>query len=189
MPMKRFINIWVIAGAVLISGFAWADSDDCQISVSQAVVDYKIIRRDDIVTSQQGWNKFPERDVMVNVSCPDEQQMAVQVLGNAGEQGRFIFGNRGGVGFKINSLTLDGSEYDVGKTRDLVNFLPEGNVTSPIYIRNNESIIGVKNGIPVKGKQMSISVTLFPVINDSMFTGVSDNTELSAEITWRLLTK
>lgn len=36
---------------------------------------------------------------------------------------------------------------------------------------------------------MSISVTLFPVINDSMFSGVSDNTELITEITWRLFLK
>ncbi|EFI6377314.1 hypothetical protein FCZ48_14045 [Escherichia coli] len=174
---------------MLFSGFACADNDDCQISVSQTIVDYKTLRRDAIITSQQGWNKFPERDVTVNVSCLDEQQMAVQVQGNAGEQGRFIFGQRGGVGLKINSLTIDGSEYGVGKTRDMVNFLPESNGASPIYIRNNEAVIGVKNDQVVKGKQMSISVTLFPVINDSMFSGVSDNTELITEITWRLFLK
>lgn len=187
--MNKIIPISIVTGLLLLPFVASADSDDCQLSLSQPVVGYNMMRRDDIVTSQQGWNKFPERDVTVNVSCPDEQQMAVQVQGNAGEQGRFIFGQRGGVGLKITDLNVDGREHDIGKTRDLVNFLPDSNPGSPFFIRNNEAIVGLENNVPVKGKQMSFTVTVFPVINDSMFSGISDNTDLETDIRWRLLTK
>lgn len=186
MPMKTWLKMAVAAG-ILLSGTAVAE--ECQITVSQNEVNYNQIRRDDIVTSQQGWNKLAEREVTVNVSCPQTQQMAVLAQGAAGEKGRFLFGSRGGVGLKIDNVTVDGKSYKIGKTVDQVNFTPKSETASSIYLRNNEAVIAIENNVVPEGKQMSFTATLFPVLNDSMFRRNTDIMDIEADIVWQLLTK
>lgn len=186
MPMKKWLRPVGFAG-LLLSGAVYAE--ECQITLSQNDVNYNQIRRDDVVTTQQNWHKLTEREVNVNVSCPETQKMAVLAQGVSGEKGRFLFGSRGGVGLKVGHVTVDGKPYSVGKTTDQVNFTPESGAASPIYLRNNEAVIAVENNTVPEGKQMNFTVTLFPVLNDSMFTGNTDNTPIEADIVWQLLTK
>ncbi|HBT8353636.1 TPA: hypothetical protein MCK81_005579, partial [Klebsiella pneumoniae] len=70
-----------------------------------------------------------------------------------------------------------------------LNFTPESGTPSPLYVRNNEAVIAVENNVVPKGKQMSFRVMLFPVLNESMFSGNTDNTTIEADIAWRLLIK
>lgn len=68
-------------------------AEDCQISLSQPVVDYHEMRRDTIEATQQDWHKMADRDITVNVFCPQTQQMAVLLRGTAGDKGRFLLGS------------------------------------------------------------------------------------------------
>ena len=70
---------------------ATANAEDCQISLSQPVVDYHEMRRDNIDKTQQNWHKMADRTLNVNVYCPQPQQMAVLLQGTAGDKGRFTF--------------------------------------------------------------------------------------------------
>lgn len=70
--------------ALFLPGLTLAD--DCNITLSQSVIDYHQLQRDNIVMSQQDWHKMPEREVNVNVYCPDEKQIGVLVEGVAGER-------------------------------------------------------------------------------------------------------
>ena len=186
MKMQRLMGILFLL-TLCLPGLSYAE--DCQITLSQPVVDYRQMRRDNIVTTQQNWHKMPEREVNVNVFCPEKQKMAVFVQGAAGEKGRFQFGQNGGLGVKVDSLTLDGKSYSVGKTLDQVNFTPDSKAESPFYIRNNEGVIAVENDQVPSGQQMSFKVTVFPVLNDSAFSNNTDETSLESELTWRLATK
>lgn len=47
------------------------------------------MRRDSIVTSQQSWNKMPEKDINVSVYCPEKQQMATLLQGLLVRKGVF----------------------------------------------------------------------------------------------------
>lgn len=66
---------------------ATANAEDCQISLSQPVVDYHEMRRDNIDKTQQNWHKMADRTLNVNVYCPQPQQMAVLYRGRQAIKG------------------------------------------------------------------------------------------------------
>lgn len=183
------MNIQRLAALLLLALPCLSYADDCQITLSQQVVDYHQIRRDNIVKTQQSWNKMPEKDINVSVFCPDKRQMATLLQGSAGQKGRFLFGQNGGVAIKVSNLTLDGKSYSVGKTTDQVSFTPVQEDASSPYIRNNEAIIAVENGQVPMGQQMNFTVTIFPVLSDDAFNRISDQTTLESDLTWRILSK
>ena len=187
--MKNSVKCLLICSGLTLCTFAHADENDCQITVSQAEVSYSTLRRDDIVTTQQGWNKMAEREVTISASCPEKMQMGIQALGSAGEKGRFQFGQKGGVAFKVSNVMVDGKEYRVGKTTDQINLTPESGTADTMFIHNNDAIVAVENNVVPEGKQMSFTVTLFPVLNDSAFNSNSDETQLETDISWQLLTR
>ncbi|APR33554.1 MULTISPECIES: hypothetical protein [Citrobacter] len=174
---------------LLASSLAYAGEDECQITLSSTEVNYARIQRESIVSSQQNWHKLEEREVNVNIYCPEKQRVAVLLNGSAGEKGRFKFGDQGGVGVKVGNMIVDGKSYTVGKTTDQVNFSPASGTANPLYIHNNEAVIAVENNEVPLGQQVSFTVTLFPVLKDSAFSNISDQTTLESDITWRLLTK
>ncbi|MFH2223164.1 hypothetical protein ABK735_12295, partial [Enterobacter kobei] len=57
-----------------------------------------------------------------------------------------------------------------------------------VFLRNNDGILAYQNGLPVRGKQMSVTIKIIPVINDDQLRGISDNTELESALAWELLT-
>lgn len=181
------MNIQRLAALLLFALPCLSYADDCQITLSQQVVDYHQMRRDNIVSSQQSWNKMPDKDINVSVYCPEKQQMATLLQGAAGQKGRFQFGQNGGVAIKVSNLMLDGKSYNVGKTTDQVNFTPENDNGASLYFRNNEAIVAVENGKVPSGQQMNFTVTIFPVLNESAFSHISDQTTLESNLTWQLL--
>ncbi|WP_436859043.1 hypothetical protein [Citrobacter tructae] len=173
--------------ALFLPGLALAD--DCNITLSQPVVDYHQLQRDNIVTSQQDWHKMPEREVNVNVYCPDEKQIGVLVQGVAGEKGRFLFGEKGGVAIKIDNMIVDGKNYHAGKTLDQVNLTPLGDAATSLYLKNNEAVVAVENNQVPVAQQMSFTVTIFPVLKDTAFRNATDVTQLESDLTWKIVTK
>lgn len=75
MPMKNCIKYLLIGSGLAVCAFARAEDNDCQITVSQTEINYSRLRREDIVTTQQSWNKMPERELTISASCPDQRQM------------------------------------------------------------------------------------------------------------------
>lgn len=183
------MNIQRLAALLLFALPCLSFADDCQLTLSQQVVDYHQMRRANIVSSQQSWNKMPEKDINVSVYCPEKQQMATLLQGASGQKGRFQFGQNGGVAIKVSNLTLDGKSYNVGKIIDQVNFTPVNDNGTSLYIRNNEAIVAVENGNVPSGQQMNFTVTIFPVLNDSVFNHISDQTTLESDLSWQLLKK
>lgn len=115
--------------------------------------------------------------------------MATLLQGASGQKWRFQFGQNGGVAIKVSNLTLDGKSYNVGKIIDQVNFTPVNDNGTSLYIRNNEAIVAVENGNVPSGQQMNFTVTIFPVLNDSVFNHISDQTTLESDLSWQLLKK
>ncbi|AWF35689.1 hypothetical protein [Klebsiella oxytoca] len=183
MKIQRLATLLLLA----LPCFSYAE--ECQLTLSQQVLDYHQIRRDNIISSQQSWNKMPEKEINVSVYCPEKQQMATLLQGASGQKGRFQFGQNGGVAIKVSNLTLDGKSYNVGKTSDQVNFTPENDNGASLYIRNNEAVIAVEKGKIPSGQQMNFTVTIFPVLNDSAFNHIADQTALESDLIWQLLTR
>lgn len=178
-----------IAALALLSFSALTCAEDCQITLSQPVVDYHQMRRDNIESTQQNWHKMADRTLNVNIFCPHPQQMAVLLQGEAGDKGRFTFGTFGGVAVKIDDMTVDGRSYIIGKTSDQLSFIPISGTSSPFYLHNNEAVIALENNQVPAGQQMNFKVTLSPVLKDSAFSSITDETSLESDLTWVLLTK
>lgn len=173
--------------ALCLPGLALAD--DCSITLSQPVVDYHQLQRENIVKTQQDWHKMPEREVNVNIFCPDEKKIGVLVQGIAGEKGRFLFGEKGGIAVKIENMIVDGKTYNVGKTTDQVNLTPQGDAATSLYLKNNEAVVAVENNQVPDAQQMSFTVTIFPVLRDNAFRNTKDVTQLESDLTWKIVTK
>ncbi len=183
------MNLQRLAALLLLALPGLSYAEECQLTLSQQIVDYHQMRRDNIISSQQSWNKMPEKDINVSVYCPEKQQMATMLQGASGQKGRFQFGQNGGVAIKVSNLTLDGKSYSVGKTTDQVNFTPDNDSGSSLFIRNNEAVVAVENGQVPVGQQMNFTVTIFPVLNDSAFSHIADQTALETDLAWQLLKK
>lgn len=183
------MNLQRLATLLLLALPCFSYAEECQLTLSQQVVDYHQMRRDNIISSQQSWNKMPEKEINVSVYCPEKQQMATLIQGASGQKGRFQFGQNGGVAIKVSNLTLDGKSYNVGKTTDQVNFTPESDSGASLYVRNNEAVIAVENGKVPSGQQLNFTVTIFPVLNDCAFNYISDQTALESDLSWQLLKK
>ncbi|HDR1956441.1 TPA: hypothetical protein QCD06_002892 [Enterobacter hormaechei] len=188
MPM-RFQRKMTLAGLLAFCLPAMAFAEDCQITLSQSVVDYHQLQRENIVTTQQDWHKMPEREVNVNVYCPEKHQIGVLLQGASGEKGRFLFGEKGGVAIKIDNMIVDGKNYNVGKTGDQVNLTPESDGEQSLYLRNNETVVAVENNQVPLVQQMSFRGTVFPVLRDNAFRNTADVTQLESDLSWKIITK
>lgn len=109
------MSIQRLAALLLLALPCISYAEDCQLTLSQQVVDYHQMRRDNIVSSQQSWNKMPDKDINVSIYCPEKQQMATLLQGASGQKGHFQFGQNGGVSIKVSNLTLDGKPITWGK--------------------------------------------------------------------------
>ena len=181
---------WIIALctlAALGSRMAWAD-ENCQVSLSRATVAFTPMQRNDNVGSQQNWFKMPSRDINASIYCPQPQVMALFVHGAAGPQGRFLFGNGGGLALKASQMILDGRSYMIGKTTDRNEFIPADGHADTQLLHNNEAIIAIENNEAARGQQLNFTLTLTPVLNEKQFRNVSDNTEMESNLSWELLT-
>ena len=176
-----------LATLLLLSLPCLSHAVDCQITLSQSVVDYHQMRRENIIATQQNWNKMPERDIDVSLYCPEKQQMAALLQGAAGEKGRFVFGNNGGVAIKVSNMTMDGKSYNIGKTTDRLNFSAQGDTGSSLFIKNNELLFAIENGASPTGQQMNFKVTIFPVLNENAFSHISDETTLESDLSWEIV--
>ena len=167
---------------------AWADNE-CQITLSSPDVSFGQLKQSDIVSSQQGWNQMPSRDMSINVYCQESQNMALFVQAAAGEKGLFYFGDSSGLAERVSKMIVDGKNYAIARTVDRVNFTPDGDTRESLLLRNNNGIIAIDNNQPVSGKQMNVTLTLTPVLNDQRFTHTSDTTSLESNMMWEVLTK
>ena len=74
------------------------------------------------------------------------------------------------------------------RTSDRVLFTSAETPKEKVFLRNNDGILAYQNGLPVRGKQMSVTIKIIPVINDDQLRGIPDNTELESALAWELLT-
>ncbi|MFT1616786.1 hypothetical protein AAG991_16940, partial [Enterobacter kobei] len=87
-----------------------------------------------------------------------------------------------------SNILVDGHHYNLVRTSDRVLFTSAETPKEKVFLRNNDGILAYQNGLPVRGKQMSVTIKIIPVINDVQLRGISDNTELESALAWELLT-
>ncbi len=90
--------------------------------------------------------KCPRAISMSGILFPQPQVMALFVHGAAGPQGRFLFGNGGGLALKASQMiVLNGRSYMIGKPTDRNEFIPADGHADTQLLHSNEAIIAIEN--------------------------------------------
>ncbi|MGS2874642.1 hypothetical protein [Enterobacter huaxiensis] len=184
----KYLLIALAALASLTSRAALAD-DDCQLTFTTNGISFGLLKQNDIVDAQKGWNQMTSREINVNVNCQEKQPVALFVQGRAGEKGRFYFGDSGGLAVRVSRMVVDGKSYPFAKTVDRSHFTPDGESQESLLLHNNDGIIAVDNQMPVSGNNMSFSLKMTPVLNDRQFSYSTDITTLESDLMWEVLTQ
>lgn len=174
--------------AVLLAAPLPALSAECQIAFSQPVVSFGQLKQNEIAASQKNWNRMPAKEVTASVFCPQPQVMALFLQSASGMNGGILFGQDGRLVVLADNLFIDGHAYDIAKTTDRLDFSTADKASRKAFIKNNEGIIARQNNAVVRGKQMSVTLKLIPVINDTQFHHIADTTLLESHLAWELLT-
>ncbi|HFK5795203.1 TPA: hypothetical protein ACG0DR_003619 [Enterobacter asburiae] len=186
MPVK-IRNVMILSSVALLFS-APALSAECQIALSQPTVSFGRFKQDDIAASRKNWNRMPAKEVMVNVFCPQPRVMALFLQSASGSHGGIMFGQEGRLALVADKMTVDGHHYDLAKTTDRVAFTSTESPKEKVLLKNNDGIVARQNAASIRGKQMSVTVKLIPVLNDQQLRSVSDNTVLESTLAWELLT-
>ena len=182
----KIVNVMLSGLALLFSSQVF--SEECQIALSQPTVSFGRFKQDDIAASLKNWNRMPAKEVMVNVFCPEPQVMALFLQSTSGINGGVMFGQDGRLALVASNMMVDGRHYDLVKTTDRVKFTSSDSPKEKVFLKSNDGIVARQNATPVRGKQMSVSIKLIPILNNNQLRSVSDTTELESTLAWSLLT-
>lgn len=114
--------------------------------------------------------------------------MALFLQSTSGSNGGVLFGQKSRLALVASNILVDGHHYNLVRTSDRVSFTSAETPKEKVFLRNNDGILAYQNGLPVRGKQMSVTIKIIPVINDDQLRGISDNTELESALARELLT-
>ena len=184
--MKR-VNVLILSSLVLLFP-TLAFSEACQIALSQPTGSFGRFKQDDIAASRKNWNRMPAKEVMVNVFCPQPKVMALFLQSASDGRGGVLFGQEGRLALVAENMTVDGHRHDLVKTADRVAFTSTYSPKEKIFLKNNEGIVARQNGGFIRGKQMSVTIKLIPVLDNHQLRSISDNTDLESTLSWELLT-
>lgn len=144
--------------------WAWAE---CQVSLSQSTVNYGQIKHGDLSQNVRPWSTLAERTVQLNAWCPQSEKMALFFGGKAGEQQVFLFGENSRLVVTASHGMLDGKSVQLNQTASHGSFLPAGQSSDELMVRNGQGIIPVNSGEALAGQQFSLTLTLKPALNNS----------------------
>lgn len=114
--MKLSHPLLLTLGALSLSTMAphaWADANDCQLNVSQPVLDYglmnRAIRADSLPERTLG-----ERRVSLTLSCSHPTDMTLFYRAMAATAERFRLADQGSYAVRVGHAVLDGQSVDLG---------------------------------------------------------------------------
>lgn len=158
--MKLSHPLLLSLGTLLLSGLApqaWALTDECQLTLSQPMLDYglmnRAIRGDDPAERTLG-----ERRLSLNLNCPRPTDMTLFYRAMAATAERFRFAERGSYAVRMGDAVLDGQPVDLGLI-SVVGQVPEG-AASSLPWRPQKAIVPVRGGVAVQGQRLSAQLEL-----------------------------
>ncbi|MHC8288601.1 DUF1120 domain-containing protein [Pseudomonas sp. XS1P51] len=156
MNLSRYLLLTL--APLTLSGFtppAWAN--DCQLNVSQAVLDYglmnRAIRHDTMPERNLG-----ERRVSLNLRCSQTVDMTLFYRAMAATAERYHFAERGSYQTRIGDAVLDGQSVDLALIAGVGQ--PPAAIGSSLIWRPEHGIVPVRAGVPVQGQVFSVQLEL-----------------------------
>jgi hypothetical protein len=156
-----FMNLHLRLLASLVplafTSLAWASADDCQLNLSQPVLDYGLMNRA-IRADSTAERNLGERRLSLNLSCSSSTDMSLFYRAMAVTANRFHFAERGSYQMRIRDAVLDGQSVELGliaaagQTPALI--------ASDVIWRPEYGVVPVQAGVPLRGRNFSAQLEL-----------------------------
>lgn len=158
--MKLSHPLLLTLGTLMLSGLApqaWALTDECQLALSQPVLDYGLTNRA-IRANGSAERTLGERRLSLNLSCPQPTDMTLFYRAMAATAERFHFAEHGSYAVRMSDAVLDGQPVDLGLI-SAVGQVPEAAASSLLW-RPQQAIVPVRGGVAVQGQSLSAQLEL-----------------------------
>ncbi|WP_433736995.1 DUF1120 domain-containing protein [Pseudomonas putida] len=145
----------VTLAPLVLSGFTpltWASADDCQLNLSQPVLDYGLMNRA-VRPDASTERNLGERHLSLTLSCSAPVDMSVFYRAMAATANRFHFADRGSYQVRIRDAVLDGQSVDIGLIAG-VGQSPAQTASNLIW-RPDHGVVPVNAGVPMQGRSFS----------------------------------
>ncbi|MGJ7513320.1 DUF1120 domain-containing protein [Pseudomonas baetica] len=137
--------------------FAWASADDCQLNLSQPVLDYGLMNRA-IRPDSAPERNLGERQLSLNLRCANPIDMSLFYRAMAATAKRFHFAERGSYQMRIRDAVLDGQSVEVGLIAGVGQAPVE--TASNLTWRPDHGVVPMKAGVPAQGRSFSAQLEL-----------------------------
>jgi hypothetical protein len=158
--MKLSRPLLLTLGTLMLSGLApqaWALADECQLTLSQPVLDYGLMNRA-VHANAPGERTLGERRLSLNLNCLHPTDMTLFYRAMAATAERFRFAEHGSYAVRMGDAVLDGQPVDLGLI-PAVGQVPEVTASSLLW-RPQQTIVPVRGGVAVQGQSLSAQLEL-----------------------------
>ena len=158
--MKLSHPLLLTLGTLMLSALtpqARAFADECQLTLSQSVLDYGLMNRA-IRANAPGERNMGERRLSLNLNCPQPTDMTLFYRAMAATAERFSFAEHGSYTVRMSDAVLDGQPVDLGLI-SAVGQVPEAAASSLLW-RPQQAIVPVRGGVAVQGQSLSAQLEL-----------------------------
>ena len=158
--MKLSRPLLLTLGTLMLSGLtpqAWALTDECQLTLSQTVLDYGLMNRP-IRANTAAEQPLGERRLSLNLNCLQPTDMTLFYRAMAATAERFRFTEHGSYAVRMGDAVLDGQPVDLGLI-SAVGQVPEEAASSLLW-RPQQAIVPVRGGVAVQGQSLTAQLEL-----------------------------
>ncbi|WCM50409.1 DUF1120 domain-containing protein [Pseudomonas sp. WJP1] len=140
-----------------LPALAEASVDDCQLNLSQPVLDYglmnRAIRPDSVPERNLG-----QRQLSLNLSCPQPIDMSLFYRATAATAERFRFAERGSYQVRVRDAVLDGKSVDIGLIAAAGQ--PPKETAANLIWRPGHGVAPIHAGASLQGRHFSVLLEL-----------------------------
>ncbi len=155
-----------------------APNDNCQMQISNAVIDYGQVTRAELLGRQVSPTAFAlgKQTMTLSVNCRQPTLMTIYFRGAAGDGNGYRFGNAGNFVLSLSLAQLDGKRVKLGNVN--VTGQQPDNMAETALLSPGVGIVPVQDERTVKGSSFSVQVEI-----DTRVSGTASR--VADRTTWR----
>ncbi|MFU0921330.1 hypothetical protein [Kluyvera sichuanensis] len=148
---------------------------ECEIHLSQPVVNYQNISTEDFVSSHGKWSSLDTREIQVSTQCSEPVQIA-NAFSNLNSGRKFTMGKNSIVEIVASDAYLDGHPVKLGKSTSEESFTLAHSGRQRVLVLAGNTVVPVINGQIPSGQHLEYRLTLKPHINEADLHPEDQNT-------------
>jgi hypothetical protein len=157
ISMNLYRRLLVPLVPLAFTPLAWASADDCQLNLSQPVLDFGLMNRA-IRADSAAERNLGERQLSLNLSCSTPTDMSLFYRAMAATANRFHFAERGSYQIRIRDAVLDGQSVELGLIAAVGQ--PPALTASQVIWRPEHGVVPMQAGVPLRGRTFSAQLKL-----------------------------